>query len=139
MSEAPTCPYCGKQSEQVGGQRICPHRPDLYGKNFYLCEPCGAYVGCHAGTDKPLGRLADAELRAWKSRAHAAFDPIWQARYERKRAADPKYKKAMARGGRYKALAKLLGINGADCHIGMFDVELCRRTVEICESGRLEA
>ena len=31
-----------------------------------------AYVGVHKGTDKPLGRLANAELRYWKKRAHAA-------------------------------------------------------------------
>lgn len=136
---SPLCPYCGAWSERVGGDVIYPHRPDLYEKTFYLCRPCWAYVGCHPGTDKPLGRLADAELRKWKSRVHAEFDPIWQARWERKAAEDPKYKKAMARGGRYKALADLLGIPREDCHIGMFDVDTCKRAVEICESGQLES
>ena len=133
----PVCPYCGTASEKVNGDRIYPYRPDLFEKVFYLCEPCGAYVGCHPGTEKPLGRIADAELRWWKSKAHAAFDPIWKARFRRKRAADPSYTKSMARGGRYKKLADLLGIDRKDCHIGMFDVGLCKKTVALCKAGEL--
>lgn len=135
----PICHYCGKESERVTGAQIYPHRPDLHGKRFYRCPgDCGAYVGCHEGTIRPLGRLANAELREWKKRAHAAFDPIWISRFERRREEDPKYKKGMARGGRYKKLAELLGIPRDDCHIGMFDVDLCKRTIEICQSGQLE-
>lgn len=61
-------------------------------------------------------------------------DDCWQ----RKSAVDPRYKKGMARGGRYKRLADLMGIPKEDCHIGMFDVERCRQAVLICESGALE-
>jgi hypothetical protein len=134
----PICPYCGTFSQKVTGKAIYPHRPDLYGKTFFLCAPCDAYVGCHPGTEKPLGRLADAELRHWKLKAHDAFDPIWRARFERRKEEDPHYKKGMARGGRYKRLAALLGIPKQECHIGMFDVELCKRTIVICETGQLE-
>ena len=104
----------------VGGKEIYPHRPDLYSLNFYQCKPCGAYVGCHKTGDgkQPLGRLANAELRAAKSAAHAAFDPMWK---------DGKKK----RGSAYAWLADALGIDKRDCHIGMFDVETCRRVVEI--------
>ncbi|MES3674406.1 zinc-finger-containing protein [Halomonas elongata] len=134
----PLCPYCGQFSAKVGGDAIYPHRPDLHHKVFYLCSPCNAYVGTHPGTDQPLGRLADAELRHWKSRTHVAFDPIWQRRFERKRAIDPSYKKGMARGGRYRRLAELMGIPRKECHIGMFDVAACQRAIEICQSGALE-
>jgi hypothetical protein len=44
----------------------------------------------------------------------------------------------MARGGRYKKLAELMGISKKECHIGMFDVDQCRRVVEICSSGALQ-
>jgi len=57
------CNYCGNNAEMVSGDAIYPHRPDLYHRKFYRCQPCGAYVGCHEGTDKPLGRLANAELQ----------------------------------------------------------------------------
>lgn len=134
---SPICPYCGVMSQLATGATIYAHRPDLGDKSFYLCAPCDAYVGCHAGTTQPLGRLANAELRLAKKAAHAAFDPIWKARHAQKSAIDPTYKVGMARGGRYKKLANLLGIPVAECHIGMMDVELCKRTVEICRSGQL--
>lgn len=77
------------------------------------------------GTDAPLGPLANAELRDWKRRAHAAFDPIWRVHSHNKK------KKAQARLAAYAALAKELGIPAQDCHIGMFSVDLCRRTVQV--------
>lgn len=118
----PMCPYCQKFSEQVTGAKIYPHRPDLYGKTFYLCEPCDAYVGCHPGTTNPLGRLANAELRKAKNRAHAAFDPIWKSGQKK-------------RGSAYAWLAEQLGIDGKDCHIGMMDVEMCKAVVLACEQA----
>lgn len=133
------CPYCKQPAKLVGGIAIYRHRPDLHDKMFWSCELCKAWVGCHPGTENPLGRLANAELRAWKQRAHAAFDPVWQARFERKSSADPKYTKGMARGGRYKALAQALGITKDECHIGMFDIDMCQRVVEICSAGKIEA
>ena len=59
------CDYCGRQAEYVDSKVI-------YGKSYgmmYLCRNCMAYVGVHKGTDKPLGRLANAELRYWKKAA----------------------------------------------------------------------
>ena len=71
------CPYCEKVPELVTGDKVYPHRKDLYSKWFWRCEPCNAYVGCHPGTKNPLGTLANQELRAWRLQAHHAFDPIW--------------------------------------------------------------
>lgn len=113
------CDYCNNEAQLVDGESIYPHRPDLYQLRFYSCVPCNAWVGCHKGTTKPLGRLANAELRQAKIAAHAAFDPLWRS-------------SSQSREGAYKWLAKQLGIPRADCHIGMFNVETCRRVVEIC-------
>jgi hypothetical protein len=113
----PVCPYCGKLSQLVGGDRIYPHRKDLYSKKFYLCDPCNAYVGCHQGTQKPLGRLANKELRNAKMQAHRAFDPIWKSGQ-------------LSRSQAYAWLADRLGIPGDECHIGMFDVETCLEVVK---------
>lgn len=118
------CPYCGRIPEFVGGAKIYPHRPDLAHKRFYLCAPCDAYVGSHHGSTRPLGRLANAELRAWKMKAHAAFDPLWKPRGSEGA--------KMSRSEAYRWLAWCLGIDGSACHIGMFDVELCKRTVHAC-------
>lgn len=117
----PDCPYCGEASKLVGGDVIYPHRPDLYDKKFYQCSPCGAYVGCHKGTEKPLGRLANAELRRAKMAAHGAFDPIWR-------------NGGMKRSNAYAWLAQQLGLSEEECHIGMFDVDRCKQVVAICNN-----
>lgn len=68
------CDYCGRRAEYVDSRIV-------YGMSrgkIYLCRNCMAYVGVHKGTDKPLGRLANAELRRWKKAAHHAFDPLWK-------------------------------------------------------------
>ena len=121
MKTKTMCPYCGAESKKVTGEAIYPHRPDLYHKTFYQCAPCDAYVGCHPGTVNALGRLANAELRKAKSAAHKAFDDIWRNKH-------------MSRSQAYNWLAASLGIEKKDCHIGMFDVDMCMRVVDISEN-----
>ena len=67
---------------------------------------------------KPLGRLADAELRKFKMKAHSFFDQVWQRGYKK-------------RSNAYSWLAEKMSIDKKDCHIGMFDVEKCKRVIEI--------
>lgn len=113
------CPYCGKSARLTTGREIYPHREDLYSKNFYICSPCKAYVGCHPTNKRPLGRLANAELRALRIEAHSYFDPIWK---------DGK----MTRTEAYNWLANKLGIRLDMCHIGMFEIARCRKVIEAC-------
>lgn len=120
MTQRTMCPYCGAESKKVTGKEVYPHRPDLYSKTFYMCKPCDAYVGCHPGTSKALGRLANAELRAAKSAAHRMFDLIWRDG-------------SMSRGAAYSWLAEQLGIDKKDCHIGMFDVDMCEEVERVCQ------
>lgn len=120
------CRYCSQPADLVTGEAIYPRRQDLAGKPFYRCTPCDAWVGCHSGTTRPLGHLANATLRKAKQRAHAAFDPLWKAK------AETGVSRGRARGKAYSWLAAQLGIEQRDCHIGLFDITLCRRTVEIC-------
>lgn len=107
------CQYCNQKSELVDSSVI-------YGRSYgliYLCKPCDAYVGVHKGTTKPLGILANAELREWKKKAHAAFDPLWEnGKYTRKKA--------------YRILADKLGEE--EVHIGESDVDKCKKIIEIC-------
>lgn len=122
-----TCDYCGREAELVDSAEVYHGRS--YGL-IWLCRPCWAWVGVHESSKNhaPLGRLANSELRGWKIRAHAAFDPIWRARFM---AGDGKTK---ARAEAYKWLAAQLEIPPRNCHIGMFDVELCKRAVDVCEA-----
>lgn len=89
---------------------------------------CDAYVGCHPKTIKPLGRLANPELRSAKIQAHAAFDRLWKAKVARGDCG-----KSKARGLAYRWLAEQLGIDPTACHIGMFDPAMCLRVVEVCK------
>lgn len=115
----PLCPYCGNLSHLVNGLVIYPHRTDLEERLFYHCAPCDAYVGTHKGTKTPLGRLANAELRRAKQEAHASFDPIWELGKKTRHEA-------------YAWLANELNIPTKECHIGGFDVDTCKKVVEIC-------
>lgn len=122
------CPYCESIVTLESSLKV--YSKD-YGK-LWLCSQypkCDAYVGCHPHSDKPLGQLADKELRYWKKRTHAIFDPLWKFEKTNKY-----YKKSYARTARYQWLAKKLNIEMKDCHIGMFDIVLCKKAIEICKS-----
>lgn len=105
----PTCIECGSTAALVTGERIYPHRRDLYDRHFYLCQ-CGAYCGTHKGTTDPLGYPCGPETRKARSAAHAAFDPLWRGNGA-----------PMRRAGAYGWLARRLGIEREACHIGMMD------------------
>lgn len=123
------CPYCGNKAEYVQGRRIYSGRGDWDSKWFFACFPCGAWVGCHARNkkhnhngDEPLGRLANAELRHMKKAAHSAFDKVWKAKRKGH---------MIKRNDAYAWLAEKLEIPVDECHIGMFDVEMCDRVIRV--------
>lgn len=113
------CDYCGRPTLYTDSAVVYSRS---YGMIYY-CPPCSAWVGVHRGTNKPLGRLANAELRGWKKKAHAAFDPLWQQGHMNRHAA-------------YAWLAQQLGIPEKQTHIGMFDVHQCQQVVRICTHER---
>ncbi len=85
---------------------------------MYLCRDCGACVGTHKGTVRPLGRMASREVRQARRRAHSVFDPLWSSG-------------EMTRSGAYKWLSEQMGIKKRYCHIGYFGVEECNQVIEI--------
>lgn len=119
------CPYCGDEA------KLFESSEHIYSKDYgpvWQCQCCFAYVGCHPGTNKALGRLANKELRGWKMAAHKAFDTLWHYKIKKQGC-----RRAIARGKAYKWLAAQMGIENNECHIGYFTVEQCRRVVEICQ------
>lgn len=118
------CPYCKQPAELVTGVKIYPHRPELSEKAFWNCGPCRARVGCHPGTTKALGRLANSKLRYWKIQAHAAFDPIWRSGNKKRNQA-------------YRWLAREMGIAKDDCHIGLFNILQCKKVVAVCRNFKM--
>jgi hypothetical protein len=120
----PICPYCGDTSIYTDSSRI-------YGRSYggvWLCinyPQCDSYVGCHGTSKSPLGRMADKELREWKKRAHAVFDPLWrEGQFSRTEA--------------YQLLSKFLEISIEQAHIGMLDVDQCKRIVGGIQKFALE-
>lgn len=132
----PTCPYCRSPAELVDSAKV--YQGKSYGL-IWLCSgypACDSYVGVHRGTTTPLGRMADGELRRVKIKAHAAFDPLWFARSVGEAWPDGMHRASWAtRADAYRWLAGRLGIPVEDCHIGMFDVGMCKRVVEVCRAG----
>lgn len=125
------CDYCDTPAT------FCASSEHVYhGRNYgpiWHCASCDAWVGCHKGNGgtRPLGGLANAELRNARRQAHVAFDPVWQ-----KLMPTNGCSKAKARGNVYVWLADKLGIDPTVCHIGMFDIDLCARTVETANSAK---
>lgn len=137
VEAAPQCPYCGAASVFLPSTESL-YRGQDYGPAF-VCKPCGAWVGAHRDTLKPMGRLANKELRALKIQCHARFNPL----YLDLRSAYPDhgplntYKKKVrhaARSRAYEWLAEQLNIAGEDCHIGMFDEARCKQVIALLDS-----
>jgi len=61
--------------------------------------------------------LANAELRYWKKQAHAAFDPLWKS-------------KTLTRTEAYLLMVELMDIHRTAAHIGMFDIDQCKKFIE---------
>ena len=123
------CPYCHNKTEYIDSIEVYGNKS--YGM-IYICRPCSAYVGVHKGTDNALGRLANADLRKAKMEAHHWFDQIARTDTGVINEVWPVFiKKTSNRSKSYLWLSKYLGISVDDCHIGMFDVDMCMRVVEI--------
>lgn len=112
----PICPYCNTASVFVESKRI------------YRCDPCDAQVGVHKHNNKPLGSLANADLREARKKAHGHFDPLW--RYKIKR---DQISISQARKSAYRWLAKEMNLEVSTCHIGEFNLLQCQEVVNHCQ------
>lgn len=113
----PTCQYCHVKANKVTGEEIYPHREDLHHKVFFKCPLCDSYVGTHEATGKPLGTLANAELRKLRSEVHALIDPVWQIGGKK-------------RSEVYTSLSKFLMVRKHMCHVAMFNADTCRKILK---------
>jgi len=122
----PVCPYCGEESKQVTGITLYPHLEQFAEKIFYHCKPCDSRVGCHPGTDKPLGTLANNDLRLRRNYAHKHFDRLWKEGYMKSRIHS------------YLWLAIAMDIPPKFCHIGHFNEEQCLEVARLSKAKLLE-
>lgn len=111
---AEICPYCGSKTRRTT-------ETDIYGKEYsgrdiITClnyPKCNSYVGCHKD-GRPLGRLANKELREAKINAHDKFDALWKSTI-------------CDRSEAYKMLSDYLGIPPEYTHIGMFSIKTLKK------------
>ncbi len=107
------CPYCKKEA------KWCENK-ERYGRNFgksymcYWCKDCDAYVCCHENTRRPLGTMANKELRVLRMKAHSVIDPMWK-------------QKNWSRKEMYSHLKEVFG---KTIHIGESDEETCREIIK---------
>lgn len=118
------CPYCQKPAKWVENKEI-------YGRNYgrsymaWYCRPCDAYVGCHNNTKKPLGRMADRELREWRKKAKNKFIEV-------KLNGNWKNKKLKS-----KAYLWLKDRLGKEFHFGDSTIDECKSVYElVCEESK---
>ena len=113
------CPYCGNPAALVDSSVIFGHS---YGM-IWQCQPCDARVGCHDGSEVPLGTLANGKLRRARREVHAAFDPLWRIGW-------------LTRPKAYQWLGAQLKIPIEECHVGMFDLDRCAAALVACMDVR---
>lgn len=106
------CPFCKKSAVWCENKEVYGHNT---GKSWmiYLCKPCNAYVGCHQNSKKPMGTMANAEMRLWRGRAHNVIDPLWRS-------------KGMRRNEVYDFLSAQFS---KEIHIAQCDIEMCKKII----------
>lgn len=110
------CNICG--SDEIRKTKNDEIYGRIYGRgDIFLCDNCRSYVGCHPD-GRPLGLLANREMRDLKVKCHSLFDPIWK-------------NKEVPRGKLYGRLSNILKINKKDCHFGHFDVDMLNECLSI--------
>lgn len=117
------CRYCG------GVIRVVP-APNIYGKAaakrlglqdewIHQCQNCNARVGCHKGSKRPLGNVANEMLRLKRMETHQVYDAFWKRR-------------GMTRTQAYKWLAEQMKIPEKQAHIGGFEMDQCQQVIDLC-------
>ena len=119
------CPYCGRPvqfhpASYVYGENNLNPESYLYVCNGYP-EQCDAYVGAQKVSLKPMGTLANGELRHKRIEAHRALDRIWKEGY-------------MTRRSAYIWLQYRLGLREKDMHIALFSDYYCDETIRECKA-----
>jgi ssDNA-binding Zn-finger/Zn-ribbon topoisomerase 1 len=100
------CPECGSPMLLRKGKF----------KQFFGCSRwpiCSGTHGAHP-SGEPLGVPANEETKRARRNAHAALERI---------------EAIIGRPAAYKWLATVLHVEPAQCHIGMFDQEMCAKVV----------
>ena len=129
MKRYKICRYCGGPIHVVPAIRVygsSVYRLGLENEHIFQCQNCNARVGCHKGTTRPLGNVANETLRLKRMETHQVFDAFWKSQ-------------GMTRTQAYKWLAQQMGLPENKAHIGGFEMDQCQQVIDMCESAKKEA
>ena len=119
--------------DNCGSPRIALQKRSFIGMRTYgkwdlvwHCGDCFALVGCHEGTDIPMGLMADALTRDARHKAHKVFDELWRGR--RRLFPD--------RASAYVWFARVMDLAPEAAHISMLDERQCEKRVALVEAQR---
>ena len=113
------CPYCGAHAVLQKGTYVYGDKSKE--EYLYVCTnypACDSYVGVHAGTKKPKGTLANAELRNKRIKTHRIFDQIWKSNLMTKKEA-------------YRWMTYAMGLSFEMGHIAKFSEYRCDELMKI--------
>lgn len=120
------CPYCGAQATLRPASVIYGSRAIHPDSQFYICSrwpACDSYVRAHKGSRRPMGELANGDLRHKRIEAHQALEQL-QRHWKTNR----RYM--------YQWLAFCLGTDAAHTHIAQFREYRCEQTIRLCQQAR---
>ncbi len=122
MKTPSICRYCGGKitladPREIYGDSV--ERLGLEGEYIYLCRTCNARVGCHKGTKRPLGNVANEVLRLKRRETHQIFDAFWT-------------EVGMTRTEAYHWLGQQMGVPDKKAHIGSFEMDQCQLVIDLC-------
>lgn len=119
------CPYCNAKAVLRPANTVYGISDRSTGRHLYVCTnwpKCDAYVSAHKSDRKPMGRLANGNLRHKRILAHKAMEDYRRLTH-------------MDKWAVYLWLQGKLGLGEHHIHIAKFDDEMCDRVIEICRSA----
>ena len=117
-----TCPYCGAPAICRPASTVFGNAVRQKGSYLYLCSrwpACDSYVAAHKRDLRPMGTLANKDLRRKRILAHEALEKLHRHRHMEKWAV-------------YVWLQGKLGLDPEEVHIGMFSDEMCDKVISLC-------
>lgn len=116
------CPYCGSNAVLRPASKVFGTKARENNRFLYVCAnwpACDSYVTAHLEDRRPMGTMANGQLRHKRILAHKALQAYRKATNTKKWAS-------------YIWLEGKLGLDQQRTHIGMFSDDECDRVIALC-------
>lgn len=118
------CPYCGAKATLHPASYVYGEAAKTENM-LYVCDrypKCDSYVTAHQKTKKPMGTLANGDLRNKRIQAHKAFDWMWKSGL-------------MTKWQAYKWMQGKLALSDKQAHIAKFSEYMCNQLIIACNEA----